>query len=78
MINCKAREYRKVETRDHETLRMRHGLFNEPANRAIRNSLLNPARVAEKAIRDIRGNVRNLDDYHSSDSSPETRGKRNK
>src|SRR5580765_3304672 len=47
-------------------------LFSEPANRAIRYSLLSPTRIVEEAVRDIRDNVRrNLNEDYSSGSLAE-------
>ena len=45
-------------------------LFSEPANRAIARCLVNPSRVAEETIHDIRENVRkNLEHYYSREES---------
>jgi len=47
-------------------------LHSEPARRAARPTPLNPIRVIEQAVSDIRENVRrNLEAYYSSESSPE-------
>jgi len=47
-------------------------LYSEPARRAARPTPLNPIRVIEQAVTDIRENVRrNLEAYYSSESSPE-------
>jgi len=47
-------------------------LHSEPARRAARPTPLNPIRVIEQAVTDIRENIRrNLEAYYSSETSPE-------
>jgi len=47
-------------------------LHSEPARRAARPTPLNPIRVIEQAVTDVRKNIRrNLEAYYSSESFPE-------
>jgi len=47
-------------------------LHSEPARRAVRPTPLNPIRVIEQAVSDIRENIRrNIEAYYSSSPEPE-------